>query len=354
MRLLLGIGFLLLAGCAGIGPQALKDARFNYNLAVQLSSNEQMLLNLVRLRYRDNPVFLEITNISTQFSISAGLNAEADVREVYPDTFSFGLGLSYAEKPTISFAPLHGEQFVKRLLSPIPLEHLVLLLNSGWRADRILRLCVQRIQDIKNAPTASGPTPDLKPEFKEFLELARLMQRLHRRKLIDFVYKRFENQVYPALFVHSEARSHPDFLRLRGMLKIGDYDFYPITPEMAPGNDRFIAVQTRSLIGILFYLSQGVTPPEEDLRKGKVTLTRCPDGRPFDWHELLGDLFVVRASKRPPREAAVAVRYRGYWFYIDDSDLNTKSTFVLLGQLFVLEAGKEKGLVPLLTIPIGQ
>ena len=345
---------LFLSGCAGVGPQALKEARFNYNLAVQLSSNEQMLLNLVRLRYRDNPVFLEITNISTQFSLSGGVNASANVKEAYPDTYSFGLGLSYAEKPTISFTPLHGEQFVRRLLSPIPLEHLVLLCNSGWRVDRILRLCVQRIQGTKNAPTASGPTPELKPEFEEFLKLAALMQRLHRQKYIDFGYKRFKDHLYPALLVHREASTHPDFLKLRKMLKLGDYNFYPLTPEMASESDRFITVQTRSLIGVLFYLSQGVIPPEEDFKKGKVTLTRFPDGAPFDWRSLLGDLFVVRVSKQPPPEAAVAVHYRGHWFYIADDDLNTKSTFVLLGQLFVLEAGKEKGLVPLLTIPIGQ
>ncbi len=345
---------MFLGGCAGIGPQALKEARFNYNLAVQLSSNEQMLLNLVRLRYRDNPVFLEITNISTQFALSTGFNADTNIKEAYPDTYSFGLGLSYAEKPTISFTPLHGEQFVKRLLSPIPLEHLLLLFNSGWRIDRILRLCVQRIQDIKNAPTASGPTPEFKPEFEEFLEVSSLMQKLHRQKLIDFVYKRFEEKVYAGLLVHPRARKDPHFLKLRQILTLGDYEFYPITPEIALRNDRFITIQTRSLIGVLFYLSHGVIPPKKDLEEGKVTLTRYPDGRPFDWRKLLGDLFVVRVSPRPPRNAAVAVHYRGYWFYIADNDLDTKSTFVLLGQLFVLEAGKEKGLIPLLTIPIGQ
>ena len=343
-----------LGGCAGVGPGALKEARFNYNLAVQLSSNEQMLLNLVRLRYRDNPVFLEITNISTHFSLSSSLSARADVREAFPDTYSFGLGLSYGESPTITFTPLHGEQFVKRLLSPIPLEHLILLLNSGWRADRVLRICVQRINDFKNAPTASGPTPVLKPEFEGFLRLARLTQKLHEKKLIDFVYKTIDNKVYAGIQLHPGSAEAPEVKAWRKMLGLGLYDFYPLTPELVFGNDRFISIQTRSLIGVLFYLSHGVNPPEGDLESGKVTLTRYPDGRPFDWRALLGDLFVVEVSKTLPREAAVAVKYRGHWFYISDFDLNTKSTFMLLGQLFVLEAGKEKGLTPLLTIPIAQ
>jgi hypothetical protein len=49
----------------------------------------------------------------------------------------------------------------------------------------------------------------------------------------------------------------------------------------------------------------------------------------------------------------VAVQYRGSWFYIDDSDLSSKSTFNLLGQLFELQAGEAGGSVPLLTLPIG-
>lgn len=345
---------LLLGGCASVGPKALKDARFNYNLAVQISANEQMLLNLVRLRYRDNPVFLEITNISTQFSLSTGANAGADIKEVYPDTYSLGLGLSYAEKPTISFSPLHGEQFVKRLLSPIPLEHLILLLNSGWRVDRVLRLCVQRIQNFENAATASGPTPELKPEFEDFLKIAKLMQRLYAKKYIDFVYRTIDQKIYAGIQVHPAGEKAPEVKLWRQLLGLKPHSFYPFTPELVLESDFYITLQTRSLIGVLFYLSHGVIPPETDLKKGKITLTHYPDGRPFDWQELLGDLFVVRVSQTFPAEAAVAVRYRGHWFYISDYDLNTKSTFVLLGQLFVLEAGKEKGLVPLLTIPIGQ
>ncbi|UCG16782.1 MAG: hypothetical protein JSV19_01855 [Phycisphaerales bacterium] len=52
-------------------------------------------------------------------------------------------------------------------------------------------------------------------------------------------------------------------------------------------------------------------------------------------------------------ESAVAVRYRGYWFYIDDTDLHSKSTFALLRQLFSLPAGQFKGAAPVLTLPVG-
>ena len=354
---LLGV-LLLLCSCSMVGPSALKKARFNYNLALQHSANEQFLLNLVRLRYRDTPVFLEISSISSQFSLRSQWGPRADIREAYPDSYTLNFGIEFAEKPTITLSPLQGDKFVKRLLSPIPAEHLVLLSHSGWRADRILRLCVQRINGLKNAPTASGPTPDLKPEFEAFLEVTKIIHKLRRQKMIDFLYLSDKvgngHTVFPALYVSPQYDEHPLVKRLRQLLKLGKYRYYPITTDITLQGDRYILLETRSLMGVLFYLSQGVSVPPEDIKKGLVTQTRYPDGKPFDWKELLGDLFVVHVSQEPPKGAAVAVHYRDKWFYILDNDLTTKSTFVFLSQVFSLEAGKEKTIIPILTIPVGQ
>ena len=55
-----------------------------------------------------------------------------------------------------------------------------------------------------------------------------------------------------------------------------------------------------------------------------------------------------------PRLTSVRLlRCRGSWFYIDDADLDSKLIFSLLSQLFALQAGKEKGTPPMLTLPIG-
>jgi hypothetical protein len=207
---------------------------------------------------------------------------------------------------------------------------------------------------LKNAPTASGPTPEIKPEFEDFLEVAQIINKLRRQKIIDFIYLTEKGKVFPALYIAPAYQEHPEVKRLREKLGLAKQPYYFITTDVTLQGDRYILLETRSLMGVLFYLSQGVMVPEDDLREGLVTQTRYPDGGPFDWKELLGDLFVVRVSDRPPSKAAVAVKYRGRWFYIPDNDLNTKSTFVFISQLFALEAGKEKGTTPILTIPIGQ
>ena len=85
-----------------------------------------------------------------------------------------------------------------------------------------------------------------------------------------------------------------------------------------------------------------------------------PDGRVFDWQQVTGGLFTVRSAfgKKPPPCAAVAVRYRGYWFYIDDTDHATKSTFVLLRGSRQVDLGPtpadRKGSGPILTLPVGR
>jgi hypothetical protein len=87
----------------------------------------------------------------------------------------------------------------------------------------------------------------------------------------------------------------------------------------------------------MYYLSQGIHVPEEHVCQGLVTVTTDELGRPFDWTQMTGDLLQVCTVWRGPPCAAVAVRYRDYWYYIDDRDLNSQSTFVLLVELFSIE-----------------
>ena len=79
--LLISSGLWTLGGCASVGPDMLKVERINYNVALQNMNDEQMLLNLVRLRYRNTPIFLDVASISTQFTIEAVLEAGAELPE---------------------------------------------------------------------------------------------------------------------------------------------------------------------------------------------------------------------------------------------------------------------------------
>ena len=149
--------------------------------------------------------------------------------------------------------------------------------------------------------------------------------------------------------LRSLLRLNPDQL-LFDLVPLEESELNPFDPEQILGE---LAVDTRSLMGVLYYMSNGVRPPEAHVNAGMVTSTVDGEGNTFDWSEVLGGLFQVESSKDYPRDAAVAVRHRGYWFYIADGDETSKSTFILLNQLFTLQAGDVEDEKPVLTLPIG-
>jgi hypothetical protein len=87
---------------------------------------------------------------------------------------------------------------------------------------------------------------------------------------------------------------------------------------------------------------------------GHAMMTRDENGKLFDWSRVVGNLVTIRSQSAQPDAdtARIAIQYRGSWFYIDDSDSNTKYTLLLLEQLAALLGGKVEKSGPLLTLPV--
>ncbi len=395
-----------LSGCA-LGPSLLRASRMGYNEAIQKTTEQQLLLNLVRLKYRDTPLFLEVSSVSAQFQLdrSAGLSGELNenvgVSPLNPDSLRLDSRVGFVERPTITFIPLQGDEFVTRLLTPLNLDTIVLLVRSGWSIDRVLRLCAQQMNDLDNASRASGPTPGTAPPYSDFAEASQILRKLQVAGVLEIGYARRRSKLSPpiepgsvgardlltaaregyafqptdegmyvltapsrklVLRVARDALDTDDGRRLVHILGLkSDVSVFDLTvgemhqtPDAAgPGEPAEITVAPRSLMGILFYLSHAIEVPGRHRRSGLVTVTRKSTGEPFDWSDVTGDLLRVKSRKNSPSRPAVAVKYRGYWFYIDDADLNSKSTFGLLAQLLALQAGGAEGQAPVLTLPVG-
>jgi hypothetical protein len=188
---------LLIAGATGcqLGPQALKMGHGAYANAARQILDEQMLLNLVRMRYRETPVWLEVTSIATQFDFDSSGEVGGTINENVgrggaknPNSLDLTGRVGYSERPTITYTILSGADFVRRLLTPFSVESISLLAESGWRGKRVLLLTVERMNGLPNAPRASGPTPSRAPRFELFREAVSLVQKLSDQHLIEFEF----------------------------------------------------------------------------------------------------------------------------------------------------------------------
>jgi len=345
----------LTIGCAKLGPTTLKSERSNYNLAVQKTNDEQLLLNLTRLKYRDTPFFMEVSSVASQFTLSTSANASSTLQEGVKGIFGLGGSVGVTEKPTVTYSPLQGDQFIQRVLSPLPLETITLLYHSGWSIERIFRLCFQRMNNLKNAPGASGPTPQKAPKFEKFIEATKYLRELQSQDVLNLIFQKQNESPQILIQITEEGK---DLISAKNFAKILNLEpgktKYLITFSPKQNEHDQIRVVTRSLLGILFYLSQAVEAPEHDIKSGKVTRTLKSSGEVFDWRELTGEILRIRSKPDQPEDATLMVFYRNAWFYIDDSDLKSKSTFALLSQIFSLQAGKIKDNSPVLTLGVGQ
>ncbi len=343
----------MLSGCSKLTTGVIHRSRTDYNMVLQRTDNEQLLLNLVRLRYRDRPFFLETSSISSQFVFSPKLRADLSAGTALSGSISGDVG--YEERPTVSYTPLQGESFLQRVMSPVSWETIELLDNVGWRSDRVMRICIQRFNRLGNAVTASGPTPALAPPYKHFLEAIELYRKIKDRGMVRTFVGKIDDREAQVMEFDKEILTDPDYKRLMKLLRLNaSKERYEVLYNISRPTPNSIHFETRSFSGILFFLSQSVLPPQRDIDSGLVTVTYDRKGNIFDWNNVTRDLLVIFSSDKKPGNAAVSVHYRGSWFYIDDSDLNSKSTFVLLGQLFALQAGKIKHTEPILTLPIGK
>ena len=342
-------------GCLNYGPISLKSERSKYNLAIQKTNDEQLLLNLVRLKYRDTPFFLEVGNVASQFKLRNKASITAQLESMVKDIFNLGASTSYEESPTVSYTPLQGDSFVKNILSTLPLKTITLLFHSGWSIERVFRVSCQLLGGLENAPGASGPTPSFAPEYKKFLKAIKYLQELDDRDALRINYQEVDGQPQMVLQISNEAKNSKSALEFaRTVNAVSGKGMYVLNHFPTPEQVNHLRIVPRSFLGIMFYLSQSTEVPTRDVLKGKITLTKTLTGESFDWSDVTGDLLTIRSSDEEPLRSKVRIYYRNSWFYIDDSDLDSKSTFSLLTQIYALQSGAIKSIDPVLTIGVGS
>ena len=354
--LALSLTMLLLSGCSQLGPDFMENGRNEYNKVLANTNDEEMLLNLVRRRYADSIAILEVNSVSTSLEWKRSGSLIANIFEGTDNNFGVRGDGSYSEKPTITYLPLQGSNYVRNVLSPIQPEIILLLTRSGWSIERLLRLTTNKINGINNASEASGPTPNFEPSYKEFKILANIFYRLQQKNIISFGYQLEGDSNKLALLIRKKFSESNEVKSLLAALNLSTRNtIIPLTTNFSNGAEGSnIEINLRSLAGIQFFLSHGVLIPNDDIINSRVKVTKTKDGGNFNWQDILSDLFVVYSQKEKPNNASVKVKYRGHWFFIKDNDMESKYTLMLLNQISALQSGNIEKVGPVLTLPVSQ
>ncbi len=349
---------LFLPACSRFGPRRVPLDSFDYNEAIARSSNEQMLLNLVRLRYREVPVFLAVGSVITQYfylgdfgtGVSFGKLTEGASHEI----INAKARMLYAERPTITYSPLAGQEFTQQLLTPIPSELLFSLVQSGWPPDQLLMMGLERLNHLENIHFGSVPSAESLEGLRTFNHVVQLLIELSRRRVLEMQSNNKETPNTRS-FVFEQAQDDDTRAlsdELKSMLGLDpDHSSFRVTNRLIGRNPDEITVRVRSLLTLMGFLSRGIEIPATHIEEKRIVKMILPDDP--ELRSLLFPLKILSSVDRPA-DAFVAVRHYGHWFYIAHSDHMSKQAFSLLTYLFQMQAPQAQTLGPMITVPTSQ
>ena len=174
------VAILCLTGCTHIGPQTVPRDRFDYNTAIANSWKEQTLLNIVKLRYADMPLFVEVASVVSGYTLEGSVSLGGTVSSntaVQGDFLSLGTSGKYTDRPTITYAPITGAKFNESFMTPIPPKAVLFMLESGWPADLIYPIVVDSINGFRSRQAAGADQRLGDPEYYYLVDLLRKIQK---------------------------------------------------------------------------------------------------------------------------------------------------------------------------------
>ena len=371
----------LFFGCT-FGARHLEKGHTAYNTAVKAGKDDELLLNIVRLRYLDTIDFMATSSVSSQldFTVSLGGQVGTDLGE----KTSIGRGgFSYSTRPTFTFLPQRGQEFARQLVEPVDLDTLTYLVAADWDMNLLFRLLVRALNDLPNelglpnsqfreVMTNLGVLQANDEVFVGFVEDTEEISdsidaaQVSGTDLVEAAKSGFEfrrqspggafvltaSRPKPTIAINSQREEAMAIVRLLGLKTDGPmvYELQEGTAIdlLKPERDTII-VRARSLLGAIIYLSQGVKVPDKHLEQGLTPREWPPGNVGID----ISDLFQVRFSKSNPN-TDLAVQHRGYWFYIPDTDFASRYTFFTLSGLVRLGLSQTAAQeAPVLTLPVG-
>lgn len=380
---------LALSGLGGcLSPTALDSLSLAYNQATADDISRQLLLNIARARYNEPIHFSGISNIAATLNFQASVGMTPALAGGNGGVLLPLLGAEAAENPTISIVPMQGEEFTKRMLTPLPEDKLALLLRQNIDVDLLLRLMglefraveqgreqvyhnrprdaadytlfrrlalhLAAIQDLdalffepvsyrKHWELPAGRLTDkgfqeLAREYDISLDAPRGVYRLEKTVVGRIVISNYDPALLPeaqrqALCAETESWAANDLLvDVRPGFPGGDYPLHG-------------RIRLRSFSNILYFIGRtlGAEPePAVDKDPRTPTLSGNPDST-----------LAISETDAAPADVDISVEYRGKYYAVQagrNSPWN-QSAFRVLWQIFQMTMSElPKGAVPSITI----
>lgn len=377
--LLIAAAAVELAGCSSIGPGTVSRDRFEYSAAIGDSWHRQALLNIVKMRYVETPIFVDVGQIVASYTLESGIGAgaEIDPSESNDDLALLSGHASYSDRPTVTYTPLTGSRFVKSLMTPLPPASVLFVIESGWPADAVMLLSVSSINGLQNQRSTIGGTtaPDA-----GFLRAIHLMRRIQLAGGLSLRIEEDEQRRQTAYLRILPARAGAgaedadgnaaadtaaaaaELRRLLGLAP--DANEVRIRFGRASEGGDVIAMTTRSILQLMSTMAAQIEVPAEHLAEHRVptglaeasaaagTAGTADTADPAaDALAVGARMITIHCTVERPADAFAAVQYRQHWFWIDDRDLQSKRVFAFMMMLFTLSETGEREPLPLITIP---
>jgi hypothetical protein len=345
------VGALALTGCAHLGPKTVALDRFDYSSAIAESWKQQTLLNIVKLRYMDLPVFVDVASIVSGYSMQTGVSINGTLsseKAIQGNYAAIGGQAIYTDRPTITYVPMTGEKFMRGLIAPIDPKNIFFMLQSGYAADFLLGLTVESLNGVRNRTTAAAMVREADPDFVRALELMREVQ---TAGAIGMRVEEDKAKGSTAVLFFRRDDVSADIAEketeIRRLLKLPvDQQKFVLTYSPVRGAQNELAVNSRSMMQIMAAFASYIDVPEAHL-KDHSAVPALENATAEDRRASAR----IHSGKNKPAAAFAAVHYRDHWFWVDDGDWRAKRALTAVVFFFTLAETGSTEKLPLITIP---
>jgi hypothetical protein len=336
----------MLAGCSSYGPKSMDRDQLDYGQSIGENWKNQMLANIVKLRYIDMPVFVDVGSIVSGYTLSTTVNGNLGFGNSFTGGDAQGLGASgtFTDRPTVTYMPKTGDDYLRVILEPVEPKNLLALIQAGYSSELLFSWAVEAINGVHNWSATARSNRVADPEFFEFVNL---MQELQYLGAVGFELVSDSKTEQDIIFVLNKEglseSTRQKALRVSEIIGLEpSLDRYRVMYAPFKTNSATLAIQTRSVIQMLGAMAGFIDVPAEH-----VSFT-TPG---HDISTVSKRPFRVQSGTDRPEQSFAEVKYENHWFWIENSDIASKRVFTLMLFMTTLTNQANSPNAPVLTIP---